>query len=1371
VSDPVLKLRTRRLPPGLRACWIAWVGAMLLFAGLVHAETITLDPDLANWLAGHGPVKVAPDPDLAPIDFIDGGGRHRGLSADLTAMLAARTGMRVQILPKDRFDTVLTALEAGELDVASSVFKSPARNARFLFSTPYLRLPGALIARRGGPATSELDDLRGRRIAVVEGHVWQELLAGVGYIDEQRAFASIGEALSAVAGGEADAYVGDLLSADYAMQRAKLTEALVVSGETRLEAELAYAVRRDLPQLKAVLDGALASITVEEEQQLRARWESVEAIAESNVEIEIPDSVALAVADLRRKLEARTDLDETERNTLAERLDAAARFDAAASESIVRIERIRQEAAQAAVDGASVAATASPAEGLLRWRGSLPQRATLEQLERLLAVEQSARDSLRESAERSQQQIQELQQRPTELRREIIDLRARLDQFKVADESADLATQIERLVNLAELRSLRAALAAASTEQAHADSLLRAAEVRRRERQRLLAQGAERVAILEQLVAERGDSQLREELDALRKMAASKADAVPPIRDLAAENVATGEALAQGTRQLARLREQASEIEANAAEVARALQNTKARIAIGGVTEAVGMVLMVERRRLPYTQVRRALLAELQREMADARLLQITVSEEIERLRDLGSVLARLTKDDELDLAALPEARAVLTELLLVRGELLPRQLQLQQRTLEVLQQSEATLIKLIADGQALTLLMDQNLLWIPSHSVANADWAPRLGDAWRDLVRAQRWNPSLAKLGKGLLESPLWILALLLPVALVALRPRLAGALVERAVRVRNLREDELRHTLEALGLTALIALPGPLLLGLVAQMLQSVGKPVDFTHKLGVAIQVVAPYAYFFALIAVFCREDGVARAHFRWVKARCEALLRIRPYLQLLVVPLVFLMVLSLLRGGDNANGALLRLAVILVALILAALIGWLLAPGRLMASRVAGSDPRPQSRRLLRIGAIGALIGMALLALMGYVLTVATLIRVVLDTLEVLFGVALIYGLALRWLVIGERRVALAQPSQPPVATHGNAGMEVPAVSIDSINLRTISEQSRKLLRALTVVTLAMGLLWSLAAVAPAFSMLDKVVLWETQTLVDGEAQADFISLGDVLLAMVALLIGTVAARNIPGLLEIVLLKTFARDASVRYAAVAVTRYLIVIAMVFASVGLLGIRWNDLQWLAAAVSVGLGFGLQEIFANFVAGLILLFERPFRVGDVVSINELSGTVRRVQTRATTIVDWDGKDIIIPNKALITERFVNWTLSDTVTRIVIKVGVSYDSDPAQVRSELLDLARAHPAVLYDPAPVALFLLLGGSTLDFELRCFVREIGDRLRTIDDLNGRIIRRFRECGIAIAYPQMDVHLHRPPLEATPEAAAVVAATAG
>lgn len=1344
---------SKRLP-----LWLAAI-ALWAVASIAAAAPLSLPAADAAWLSKHGPVRMAPDPDLAPVEFIDGRGRHRGLSADLSRMLAERSGMQLEMVIRDRFDDVLPALEKGEIDVASSVFKSPGRIERFLFSTPYLRLPAALIGRRGGPVATVLADLRGRPIAVVKGHVWQELLTTAGYASEQRPYPSIGEALAAVAAGEADAYVGDLLTADRAMRRGKLTELLVVSGESRLEAELAYAIRRDLPQLKSVLDQALASISVEEEKNLRASWEGVEATAELDVEADIPESALPAIKELRAQLDAKTDLAEAERSTLTQRLDAALSFETATDESIARIERIRREATQAALEGAALqsaaaAATADPVtEDLLRWRGSLPQRASLDQLEQLLAVERNGRDSLREGVDRALQQIQELQQRPMALRRETLELRARLDELTLPGESADFKAQVERAAVQAEIRSLRAALAAASVEQSQADTLLQAANARRRERQRLLAQRSGRVAILEQLVAERGDSQLAEELDVLRKQAQDQADALPAIRELAEQNVATGEALSQGTRRLAQLREQASTLESGASEVTSALQNAKARIAIGGVTESIGMLLLAERRRLPNVRSLQARLTALQRETADVRMAQITVTEESERLGDLGSTLARLTTDDEAELVTLPEARAVMTELLLVRGELLPRQLQLQQRMLDVLGQSEETLIRLLADSQALTQLMEQNLLWIPSHPPINADWVRHFGAAWQDLARAERWLPTLKRVRNGLAEKPQWILLLLLPLGIAVLRGRLGKALRERAERVRNLREDRMRHTLEALGLTVLIALPVPLLFLLLARLLQLVGEVGQFTHSLGVAIQIVVPYGFLFGLIAVVCRDEGLAHAHLRWLKARREALLHVHRYVQFAVMPLAFVMALSLVRGVDSANATVLRAAAILLALVLAGIAGWLLAPGRLFASRVGGNDPRPLLRRALRVGLVGVLLGMVALAAFGYVITVATLTRVLLDSLQVLFAVALMYGLALRSLVIGQRRIAQAQSTPTPDLEHAAAAMDAPVVGIDSVNLRTISEQSRKLLRALTVIALGTGLLWSLAAVAPAFSMLDKVVLWETQEIVDGVTQAGVISLGDAVLALLALLLGIVAARNIPGLLEILLANTFTKDASVRYAAVAVTRYVIVITMVFAVFGFLGVRWGDLQWLAAAISVGLGFGLQEIFANFVAGLILLFERPFRVGDVVSIADLSGTVRRVQTRATTIVDWDGKDIIIPNKALITERFVNWTLSDTVTRIVIKVGVGYDSDPAQVREELLNLARAHPAVLYDPAPMAVFMALAGSTLDFELRCFVREIGDRLRAIDDLNGQIVIRFRERGIRIAYPQMEVHMHQ------------------
>nr|WP_269208088.1 mechanosensitive ion channel domain-containing protein [Thioalkalivibrio sulfidiphilus] len=179
--------------------------------------------------------------------------------------------------------------------------------------------------------------------------------------------------------------------------------------------------------------------------------------------------------------------------------------------------------------------------------------------------------------------------------------------------------------------------------------------------------------------------------------------------------------------------------------------------------------------------------------------------------------------------------------------------------------------------------------------------------------------------------------------------------------------------------------------------------------------------------------------------------------------------------------------------------------------------------------------------------------------------------------------------------------------------------------------------------------------------------------------------------------------------------------------------------------------AALTLGLGFGLQEVVANFVSGIIMLFERPVRVGDTITIGEYSGTVARIRTRATTIVDWDNREIVVPNKNFITERLINWTLSDTMTRIVIPVGVSYDADVDEVMGTLKTIAEESPLVLKEPAPTVLFLKFGDSALSFELRVYVNAMKDRLITISELHRTIIKEFRDKGIEIAYPQMDIHV--------------------
>jgi len=214
----------------------------------------------------------------------------------------------------------------------------------------------------------------------------------------------------------------------------------------------------------------------------------------------------------------------------------------------------------------------------------------------------------------------------------------------------------------------------------------------------------------------------------------------------------------------------------------------------------------------------------------------------------------------------------------------------------------------------------------------------------------------------------------------------------------------------------------------------------------------------------------------------------------------------------------------------------------------------------------------------------------------------------------------------------------------------------------------------------------------------------------------------------------------------------YAITTVLTYLITIIGAATALGSLGVSWDKLQWLVAALSVGLGFGLQEIFANFVSGLIILFERPIRIGDTVTIGSYSGSVSKIRIRATTITDFDRKEVIIPNKAFVTERLINWSLSDTVTRVLIKVGVAYGSDLDKVKEVLLQAAYENPRVMSDPAPAVFFLNFGASTLDHELRLYVRELRDRSHTVDELNRSIDKLCRENDINIAFNQLEVYLH-------------------
>ncbi|STW09840.1 potassium efflux system KefA protein [Klebsiella grimontii] len=250
---------------------------------------------------------------------------------------------------------------------------------------------------------------------------------------------------------------------------------------------------------------------------------------------------------------------------------------------------------------------------------------------------------------------------------------------------------------------------------------------------------------------------------------------------------------------------------------------------------------------------------------------------------------------------------------------------------------------------------------------------------------------------------------------------------------------------------------------------------------------------------------------------------------------------------------------------------------------------------------------------------------------------------------------------------------------------------------------------------------------------------------------MLIAILVLIITTQLVRNLPALLELAILQHLELTPGTGYAITTITKYLLMLIGGLVGFSMIGIEWSKLQWLIAALGVGLGFGLQEIFANFISGLIILFEKPIRIGDTVTIRDLTGSVTRINTRATTISDWDRKEIIVPNKAFITEQFINWSLSDSVTRVVLTVPAPVDANTEEVAQILLNAAHRCSLVIDTPAPEAFLVDLQQGIQIFELRIYAAEMGHRMPLRHEMHQLILAGFREHGIDMPFPPFQMRL--------------------
>lgn len=687
---------------------------------------------------------------------------------------------------------------------------------------------------------------------------------------------------------------------------------------------------------------------------------------------------------------------------------------------------------------------------------------------------------------------------------------------------------------------------------------------------------------------------------------------------------------------------------------------------------------------------------------------------------------------------------------------------------------------------------IDERVLWIRTGSVFSMPHGTRAVSHVGWLTDRTNWLKVVDALRGDIQREPLpYSLAGVALLFFVGLRWTLRSRLRALGATAADAACRELLPTLRAIALTLLLTAIVPAAMAFVGWRLDHSASASKFVHAIAIGLLRAATFAVPFELLRLIVSRGGLAEQHFDWSPT---VVLRLRRHLRwFLPVGIVLIGLVAMIEttSDEQRLDSLGRFAYLAFAVLLAVFCQMAFPRGPRPAEPIRATnaadvqaarraeDSQSESdvwlRRLANIGGILSVtlpIGLLLLSWTGYFYTALQLTWRLQASAWLGVGLLLLRAGVLRWITLERRRMAVLQAEElqaiadagKPPETNGNTQFLFPQWRWPDfrMNLTQIVTQIRSLLDTglLTVAVVGLWFVW--ADVTPALNILDRVPLWQTtvEEVVSGKDAKDqpvvqvvkrpkWITAANLGLALLVMGIAVVAGRNIPGLVEVILLEHLSVDAGVRFATTCLVRYAIFMAGVCLAFAQIGVGWNSVQWLVAAASVGLGFGLQEIFANFVSGIILLFERPMRVGDVITIGDTTGTVSRIRFRATTIIDGDRRELIVPNKSFITGNLLNWTLSDSVNRLAIKIHVGPGNDPQQVREILLDLANQHPLLLKDPAPSAALEEIGANGLLFVLRGFLATMKDRGKASHDLHTAIHARFRDAGIEMPCPTQEV----------------------
>ncbi len=580
-------------------------------------------------------------------------------------------------------------------------------------------------------------------------------------------------------------------------------------------------------------------------------------------------------------------------------------------------------------------------------------------------------------------------------------------------------------------------------------------------------------------------------------------------------------------------------------------------------------------------------------------------------------------------------------------------------------------------------------------------------------------------------------------------------------ASKVGKVTQDRFGLTMRTVFWSILVALPLPVLWMALGYGLQHAW-PYPIAVAVGDGITATVPLLWVFMISAAFARSQGLFVVHFRWPQVRVARAMRFYSLCTGLVVPLIMLLISFDNLDDRQFSSTLGRLCFILICGALS-----LVTVSLKRAGIPLHLDKEGNGENLINTLLWNLMICIPLFAglasCIGYLATAQALLARLETSVAIWFLLLVIYHIIRRWMLIQRRRIAFdrartrraeilaqrAKGEEEAVAHQTNSDtLEVDEPVID---LDAISAQSLRLVRSiLTLIALiSVIVLWS--EIHSAFGFLENIHLWDASTTVQGVESLQPITLGSVLIAILVLIITTQLVRNMPALLELALLQHLSLTPGTGYAITTLTKYVLIFIGGLAGFSMIGVDWSKLQWLVAALGVGLGFGLQEIFANFISGLIILFEKPIRIGDTVTIRDLTGSITKINTRATTITDWDRKEIIVPNKAFITEQFINWSLSDSVTRVVLTIPASAEANSEEVTNVLLTAAQRCQYVLDTPPPEAYLVDLQQGIQLFELRIHAAEMGHRMPLRHELHQLILQGYQQHGLEMPFPPFQVRM--------------------